>query len=195
MAISVSQTYAEPTHQVSMVFYVVAQVLFNLGPNTLTFILAAEILSTEVRGTSYGIAAAFGKLGAIIARAIIKRAGKSQSGIVIVRTIFYVVLAVMALLVWIEPWGIAFPRIQEGRSLKRREGSWSYKIMEDISPWPLEVKLLLPLASRAGPMGALRKTASCSRVSPVSVSSFGSYLYHGLGERKGFTRKDPEDSG
>lgn len=148
MAISVAQTYAEPTHQASMVFYVLAQVLFNLGPNTLTFILAAEIFPTEVRGTSYGIAAAFGKLGAIIARGIIKRAGKGQGGLVAVLAIFCVVLAVMALLVWIEPWGIAFPRIQETRSLKWREGSLSYKIahsrlenwsLEDISPWPLEV--------------------------------------------------------
>ncbi|KAK0745623.1 hypothetical protein B0T18DRAFT_428744 [Schizothecium vesticola] len=92
MAISVSQTYTEPTHQV----------LFNLGPNTLTFTLAAEIFPTEIRGTSYGITAAVGKLGAIIARAIIKRAGKSQGGIVIVLAIICVVLAVMAL-VWIKP--------------------------------------------------------------------------------------------
>ncbi|KAK3364718.1 major facilitator superfamily domain-containing protein [Lasiosphaeria hispida] len=147
MAISVSQTYAKPTHQASMVFYVLAQVLFNLGPNTLTFILAAEIFPTEVRGTSYGIAAASGKLGAIIARGIIKRAGKGQGGLVTVLAVFCVTLVVMALLVWLEPLGIAFPRVQKPRSLKWRESGLWHKILhshlenqslEDISPWPLE---------------------------------------------------------
>ena len=166
MAISVSQTYAEPTHHASMVFYVLAQVLFNLGPNTLTFILAAEMFPTEVRGTSYGIAAAFGKLGAIIARAITKRAGKGQGGLVTVLAIFCVVLAVMALLVWVEPWGMAFPRVQEPRSLKWRDGSRVYKILhsrlenrslEDISPWPLAVA---PSGEQGGPEGRRSESES-----------------------------------
>ncbi|KAK0644651.1 major facilitator superfamily domain-containing protein [Cercophora newfieldiana] len=146
MAISVSQTYAKPTHQASMVFYVFAQVLFNLGPNTLTFIIAAEIFPTEVRGTSYGIAAAFGKLGAVIARGIIKGAGKGKRGLVTVLAVFCVVLVVMALLVWLEPFGIAFPRVQQARPLEWHEAGWLQKglhsrleneSLEDISPWPL----------------------------------------------------------
>ncbi|KAK0737807.1 major facilitator superfamily domain-containing protein [Schizothecium vesticola] len=166
MAISVSQTYAEPTHHASIVFYVLAQVLFNLGPNTLTFILAAEMFPTEVRGTSYGVAAAFGKLGAIIARGIIKRAGKGQRGLVTVLAIFCVVLAVMALLVWVEPWGMAFPRVQEPRSLKWRDGGRAYKIvhsrlenrsLEDISPWPLVVA---PSGEQGGPEGRRSESES-----------------------------------
>ncbi|KAK0616185.1 major facilitator superfamily domain-containing protein [Immersiella caudata] len=146
MAISVSQTYAKSDHEVSMVFYVVAQLLFNLGPNTLTFILAAEIFPTEFRGTSYGIAAAFGKVGAIIARGIIKGAGKGKIGIVVVLAMFCIVLVIMAVLVWLEPYGIAFPDVQKGRSLEWRGSGFLDKVLhsqlenkslEDISPWPL----------------------------------------------------------
>ena len=146
MAISVSPTYAEPIHQVAMVFYILAQVMFNLGPNTLTFILAVEIFPTEVLATSYGIAAAFGKLGAMTARGIIKSAWKDQSGLVGVVAVFCALLVIMAVLASWEPWGIAFPRVQKPRSLEWREGSLLHKILnsrleneslEDISPWPL----------------------------------------------------------
>ncbi|KAM7197489.1 major facilitator superfamily domain containing protein [Naviculisporaceae sp. PSN 640] len=156
MAISVSQTYARPNHTVSMVFYALAQFMFNLGPNTLTFILAAEIFPTEVRGTSYGIAAAFGKIGAIIVRPVIKRAGKEKDGLVPVLAVFSVVLAVMALLVWFEPLGIRFPRVQAKRGERIRDEGVSEdekpeggirgmikrllldnESLEDIAPWPL----------------------------------------------------------
>lgn len=146
MAISVSQTYAQPTHKATLVFYVLAQVMFNLGPNTLTFVLATEIFPTEFRGTSYGIAAAAGKLGALIARGIIKRAGKGQTGLVVVLSVFCAVLVVMAVLVSWEPMGIAFPAVQKPRSLEWRGSSFLGKVinsrlqnrsLEDISPWPM----------------------------------------------------------
>ncbi|KAI1108283.1 major facilitator superfamily domain-containing protein [Nemania sp. NC0429] len=52
-------------HALTIVLYVLAQVIFNLGPNTMTFILPAELFGTRYRGTFYGLAAAAGKLGAI----------------------------------------------------------------------------------------------------------------------------------
>ncbi|KAI1750200.1 major facilitator superfamily domain-containing protein [Xylaria castorea] len=52
-------------HALTIVFYVLAQLIFNLGPNTMTFILPAELFATKYRGTFYGLAAASGKLGAI----------------------------------------------------------------------------------------------------------------------------------
>ncbi|KAK3322864.1 major facilitator superfamily domain-containing protein, partial [Apodospora peruviana] len=149
MAISVSQTYASPNHTISMVLYALAQFMFNVGPNTLTFMLAAEIFPTEVRGTSYGIAAACGKIGAIIIRPVIGRAGKGRNGLVTVLAVFSVILAVMALLVWLEPFGIAFPRVQKPRPLRWKDaggGGFVNKIvnsylenesLEDIAPWPL----------------------------------------------------------
>ncbi|KAM7210580.1 major facilitator superfamily domain containing protein [Rhypophila decipiens] len=163
MAISVSQTYATPQNSVSMVFYALAQFMFNLGPNTLTFILAAEIFPTEVRGTSYGIAAAFGKIGAIIIRPVMK--GKDKDGLVPLLAAFSGVLAIMALLVWIEPFGIGFPRVQVniGAAAKKEEedenernetesGLWGWvkgwvlenKSLEDIAPWPLDGAAPLP---------------------------------------------------
>ncbi|KAM7203326.1 major facilitator superfamily domain containing protein [Rhypophila sp. PSN 637] len=151
MAISVSQTYATPQNSVSMLFYALAQFMFNLGPNTLTFILAAEIFPTEVRGTSYGIAAAFGKIGAIIIRPVMK--GKDKDGLVPLLAAFSGVLAIMALLVWIEPFGIGFPRVQVDRGMGKKEEEKETESgflgrlkgmllvnesLEDIAPWPLD---------------------------------------------------------
>ncbi|KAI0436654.1 major facilitator superfamily domain-containing protein [Xylaria telfairii] len=52
-------------HALTIVLYVLVQLIFNLGPNTMTFILPAELFATKYRGTFYGLAAASGKLGAI----------------------------------------------------------------------------------------------------------------------------------
>ena len=147
MSISVSQTYGKPNHQVNMVLYALAQFMFNVGPNTLTFMLAAEIFPSEVRGTSYGIAAAFGKVGAIIVRPIVKSVGKERDGLVPILAVFSVVLALMAILVHLEPFGIAFPAVQKPRSDEwKKSGFWEKlwnsllenESLEDIAPWPLE---------------------------------------------------------
>ncbi|KAJ3059554.1 phosphate transporter, partial [Quaeritorhiza haematococci] len=47
--------------------YALAQFFFNFGPNTTTFTIPAECFPTKVRSTAHGIAAASGKLGAILA--------------------------------------------------------------------------------------------------------------------------------
>ena len=43
----------------------------NWGPNTTTFIVPGEVFPTRYRSTSHGISAASGKIGAIIAQALI----------------------------------------------------------------------------------------------------------------------------
>ncbi|KAF9766687.1 hypothetical protein IL306_000874 [Fusarium sp. DS 682] len=58
-------------HHAAVVCYGILQFFFNLGPNTLIFVLAAEIFPTTYRGTFNGIAAASGKVGAVIIRVII----------------------------------------------------------------------------------------------------------------------------
>ncbi|XDG03127.1 hypothetical protein ABKA04_002742 [Annulohypoxylon sp. FPYF3050] len=58
-------TYETDKHALTMTLYVLAQFVFNLGPNTMTFMLPAELFATKYRGTFYGLAAASGKLGAI----------------------------------------------------------------------------------------------------------------------------------
>jgi MFS transporter, PHS family, inorganic phosphate transporter len=53
-----------------LALYVVGQFLFNMGPNTTTFIVAGECFPTRYRSTAHGISAAMGKLGAILAQVI-----------------------------------------------------------------------------------------------------------------------------
>ncbi|KAM0723936.1 hypothetical protein Q7P37_000927 [Cladosporium fusiforme] len=52
-------------HWVLVIFYALVQFAFAFGPNTLTFILPAEIFPTRYRCSAYGIAAASGKLGSV----------------------------------------------------------------------------------------------------------------------------------
>jgi PHS family inorganic phosphate transporter-like MFS transporter len=140
-AVSVSQAYSKPSHVVSMVFYALTQFMFNLGPNTLTFILAAEAFPTEFRGTCYGIAAASGKIGAIIIRPITEKVGKGQNSIVALLAAFSGVLLLMTLLAWFEPWGIGIPRVQEPREKNTGGGLMPTRLvnlsLEEAAPWPV----------------------------------------------------------
>ncbi|KAK3939232.1 major facilitator superfamily domain-containing protein [Diplogelasinospora grovesii] len=58
-------------YALTVTLYVLAQAMFNLGPNTISFILPAELFDTRYRGTFYGIAAASGKLGAMVIQVIV----------------------------------------------------------------------------------------------------------------------------
>ncbi|KIV79366.1 hypothetical protein PV11_06929 [Exophiala sideris] len=46
--------------------FTLSQLVLNMGPNSTTFLLPVEVFPTRVRGTAHGIAAASGKLGAIV---------------------------------------------------------------------------------------------------------------------------------
>jgi len=46
----------------------VAQFFLALGPATTTFVIPAEVFPTRYRSTAFGLAAAFGKLGAIVSQ-------------------------------------------------------------------------------------------------------------------------------
>lgn len=72
---SLIATYEDnENHIVTTVFYAILQFVFNLGPNPLIFALPAEIFPTVYRGTFYGVAAACGKIGAVVIRAIMTAA-------------------------------------------------------------------------------------------------------------------------
>ncbi|KAF4460585.1 Inorganic phosphate transporter PHO84, partial [Fusarium albosuccineum] len=60
-------------HMAAIVCYAILQFVFNLGPNTLIFVLASEIFPTTYRGTFNGIVAGSGKVGAVIIRVIIAK--------------------------------------------------------------------------------------------------------------------------
>lgn len=137
--VSVSQTYGTPSHWASVVFYAITQFLFNLGPNTLTFILAAEAFPTEFRGTCYGLAAAAGKIGAIIVRPITEIAGKSQANLVNLLAGFTGALVLMTVLAWWEPGGVALPRVQHCRGKMQGFGPELQNLsLEEIAPWPVK---------------------------------------------------------
>ncbi|KAJ5888144.1 hypothetical protein N7495_008185 [Penicillium taxi] len=46
--------------------YFLSSYFNQFGPNCLTFLVAGEVFPTPIRGTAHGIAAAFGKLGALV---------------------------------------------------------------------------------------------------------------------------------
>jgi PHS family inorganic phosphate transporter-like MFS transporter len=53
--------------------YCLANFFQNFGPNTTTFLIAGELFPTRYRSTCHGIAAASGKLGAIISQVVFTR--------------------------------------------------------------------------------------------------------------------------
>ncbi|KAH8899821.1 hypothetical protein GQ53DRAFT_868998 [Thozetella sp. PMI_491] len=71
-------SYMNDKHAMTIVFYVLAQLLLNLGPNTMTWILPAELFKTQYRGILYGLSAAAGKLGAITVQIIINQAVRNK---------------------------------------------------------------------------------------------------------------------
>lgn len=118
---SVVRTYAAPTHYLSMVFFALAQFMFNVGPNTLTFIITAEVFPTVFRGSFYGIAAASGKLGAIVIRAIVARTGDGYRALVAYLFVFSVIMLALAFIALLPG---ALPEVQkdirEGKGSRQR---------------------------------------------------------------------------
>lgn len=53
-----------------LTLYIFAQVFFNFGPNTTTFIVPGECFPTRYRATAHGISAAAGKIGSIVSLVI-----------------------------------------------------------------------------------------------------------------------------
>ncbi|KAJ2986204.1 hypothetical protein NUW58_g5139 [Xylaria curta] len=104
-------------HVVTIVLYVLAQALFNLGPNTMTFILPAELFATKYRGTFYGLAAASGKLGSVTILLILnfgvfKRKSNLTSGTELAETFIGFVPAMLlgAFITWVWIPQVQLPR-------------------------------------------------------------------------------------
>ena len=132
----VKAEYASTGNIASMVFYALAQFFFNLGPNTVVFILAAEIFPTMFRGTLYGLAAASGKAGALLIRPFVQIAaskGKNNdpSALRAMLFTFGAVMLTVACMTWL---GSCLPEAQEDSDtvLRRREN----RHLEDIAPNP-----------------------------------------------------------
>lgn len=59
-------THFEGTAQVVMIFggFMIFNLMTNLGPNAMTYLLAGEVFPTKIRGVGAGFAASFAKIGA-----------------------------------------------------------------------------------------------------------------------------------
>ncbi|KAJ9651276.1 hypothetical protein H2198_009430 [Neophaeococcomyces mojaviensis] len=58
-------------HGVTIILFVLCVFVFYCGPNTLTFLIPAELFPTKYRATCHGISAAAGKIGSIITQVFI----------------------------------------------------------------------------------------------------------------------------
>jgi MFS transporter, PHS family, inorganic phosphate transporter len=108
---------ANQNHMVTTVFYGITQFVINIGPNTLTFVLAAEIFPTVYRGTFYGIAAATGKVGAIIIRAIIGATKNLEMALAIRILVFVPLMLIAAAISWLLPDVQHVPRLIDAEAL------------------------------------------------------------------------------
>jgi MFS transporter, PHS family, inorganic phosphate transporter len=119
-------------HAVTIVLVALCHFSFNLGPNTLTFIIPAEIFPTRYRATCHGIAAAAGKLGSVIVQASLPtwtinglRVGDPNSaGLGWVFITYGFVMALAAVFAW--AW---IPSLQNSRGAGLRVPS---KTLEDL---------------------------------------------------------------
>lgn len=139
----VKTKYASTSNIASMVFYALAQFFFNLGPNTVVFILAAEIFPTMFRGTLYGLVAASGKAGALLVRPFVHiAASKAQdndpSALAAMLFTFGAIMLTVACMTW---RGSCLPEVQDdpGAALRRRGN----RHLEDIAPNPSRGALVL----------------------------------------------------
>lgn len=108
--------FTSPEHiHAFQAMYFLSSFFNQFGPNSVTFLVAAEVFPTPIRATAHGFSAAVGKLGALLAAVLYNYISTQQK--------FYVVpwfgLA-GALLTWL------FLPDTTGLDLKEQERRWSY---------------------------------------------------------------------
>ncbi|KAF2664732.1 MFS general substrate transporter [Microthyrium microscopicum] len=64
-----------------IVLYSICSLVFDFGPNTSTYVIAAEVFPTKYRSTCHGISAAAGKVGSIIAQLFLMYAKFGSRGV------------------------------------------------------------------------------------------------------------------
>ncbi|UKZ52194.1 hypothetical protein TrVGV298_005969 [Trichoderma virens] len=95
--------HQESAAPATVVFVAICHFMFNLGANTLTFIIPAEIFPTCYRSTCHGISAAAGKFGSIVSLLIvygINQSYKSESRQGLIFLLFGSVAAFGAVFSW-----------------------------------------------------------------------------------------------
>ncbi|KAH6610911.1 hypothetical protein Trco_000931 [Trichoderma cornu-damae] len=95
--------HQKPAAPATVVFVAICHFMFNMGANTLTFIIPAEIFPTCYRSTCHGISAAAGKFGSIVSLLIvygINQSYKSESRQGLIFLLFGSVAAFGAVFSW-----------------------------------------------------------------------------------------------
>ena len=117
-----ARVYEAEHHTLNIFMYAFIQFLFNLGPNTLTWILPAEVFPTKYRGTLYGLAAASGKLGAILIQGIIKAAklGKPQEAPWKFATLLFCFTGIMLIGAFVAEYMVPEVQILPGHVIEKR---------------------------------------------------------------------------
>lgn len=123
-------TFETNAHALTMTLYVLAQVIFNLGPNTITFILPAELFGTRFRAMFYGLAASSGKLGAITIQLIVGYEifgdtswTSNKTGFAVLLLGFCPAMLLGAFVSWVWIPEVQYPR---GRAVVLEEGDDDY---------------------------------------------------------------------
>lgn len=96
-------THMNETHVVTEVIYALLSFVFNLGPNTLVFVTAAEVFPTVYRSTFFGLSAASGKMGAAVVRVIVSRTLDREASLGIRLLAFVPLMLAAAVLSWYLP--------------------------------------------------------------------------------------------
>lgn len=120
----------------AIVLYVIAQMLFNMGPNATTYMLPAELFPTRYRATCHGLSAGAGKLGSILVQIFSAyfKIGSSSPGDAQTRRYGAILIVFSALMILgAAVTQIAIPDVQEkGKGLKRFWGGKT-KTLEQLA--------------------------------------------------------------
>ncbi|KAJ2900103.1 hypothetical protein MKZ38_002596 [Zalerion maritima] len=140
-------TYETDKHALTMAFYVLAQTIFNLGPNTITFMVPAELFATKYRATFHGLAAAAGKLGAIMIQLVmvfsVRNAGKNAFAGMLLGMGPTMLLGALVSWAWIPevqyPRGYEQPSTEEPDTESQEEQEATFRQKLKLANKPLEI--------------------------------------------------------
>ncbi|KAH8899955.1 MFS general substrate transporter, partial [Thozetella sp. PMI_491] len=181
--------YESDKYALTITLYVLAQAMFNLGPNTITFILPAELFDTRYRATFYGIAAAAGKLGAVAIQLIVSLAvqdkGRNEFAGLLLGMCPTMLLGALVTWVWI-------PEVQYPRGHQEDADADDRSIDEGDRPSaPVTFRERLKLANI--PLDELAKNPSAGQVIGFRKNMWR--LKQGLVKNLGLSRDKTDSSG
>ncbi|KAK4958292.1 hypothetical protein LTR10_004718 [Elasticomyces elasticus] len=169
------QVFHTTGYAATIVLYALNQLVFSFGPNTLTFIIPAEIFPTRYRCTCHGIAAASGKMGAVLVQFIflayenreLQQPNSRALGKVIIIFAAFMILGALFAWAWI-------PAVQtksdDPSEMLRNIDLETLALGEERLPVELKVGFRNKLSTLL-PKGTMRKRTKCQKevAGPLTV--------------------------